>query len=80
MIYFLLNSYNTSSLLDPDPHSQYGSGCRGAKTMRVDVDPDPQYFLLDHYYLKIRSCPFVIRKDLMYSYFSSARINGTQIL
>jgi hypothetical protein len=75
MIYFLLNTYNTSSLLDPDP--QYGSGSRGAKTMWVDADPDPQYFFLDHYCVKIRSCPFVIRSDLMY--FLSARVNETQI-
>jgi hypothetical protein len=24
-------------LLDPDPHSQYGSGCRTAKSMRIQI-------------------------------------------
>ncbi len=28
-------------LPDPDPHSQYGSGSKAAKWMRIQVDPDP---------------------------------------
>jgi hypothetical protein len=72
--------YNTSLLLDPDPHSQYGSGSRGAKSIRIDAEPDLQHFFLDHHIVKIRSCLFVIGKDLMYPYFSSAKVNGTQIL
>ncbi len=29
-------------LLTPDPHSQYGSGSRTAKSMGIHADPDPQ--------------------------------------
>ncbi len=31
--------------LDPDPHSQYGSGSRTAKWMRIHAAPDPQHCL-----------------------------------
>jgi hypothetical protein len=37
---FVLSS--VSLLLDPDPHSQYGSGSRRAKSVRVHPDSDPQ--------------------------------------
>jgi hypothetical protein len=29
-------------LLDPDPHSKYGSGSKSARSMLTHVDPDPQ--------------------------------------
>ncbi len=31
-------------LLDPDPHSQYGSESKTAEWMRIQVDPDPQHW------------------------------------
>ncbi len=33
--------WTISLLLDPDPHSQYGSGSRRAKLMRIHEDPYP---------------------------------------
>ncbi len=35
--------WSISMLLDPDQHSQYGSGSRTAKRMRISADSDPQH-------------------------------------
>jgi hypothetical protein len=40
-----------SLLLDPDPHSQYGSGFRRAKSIRIHADTVPQ-----HCSIQILSC------------------------
>ncbi len=37
--------WQVTMILDPDPHSQYGSGSRTAKSMRIHADPDPQHCL-----------------------------------
>jgi hypothetical protein len=42
-IRFVGKYWSISLLLDPDPHSQYGTGCRRAKSMRFQADPDPQH-------------------------------------
>jgi len=31
------------TVLDPDPYSQYGSGSRGAISMRIHMDPGPTH-------------------------------------
>jgi hypothetical protein len=40
-IRFLCKLWPISMLLDPDPHSQYGSGSKTAKRIRIYVDPEP---------------------------------------
>jgi hypothetical protein len=38
---FIFKFWSVSMLLDPDLHSQYGSGSRAAKLVRIQADPDP---------------------------------------
>jgi len=33
------------TVLDPNPYSQYGSGSRGAISIRIHMDPDPKHWL-----------------------------------
>jgi len=35
-------------LLDPDPHSQYRSESKTAKSMRIQADPDPQHWFQEN--------------------------------
>jgi hypothetical protein len=42
---------------DPNPHSQYGSGSRTAKSVRTHADSDPQYWYhMYRTYLTIGTC------------------------
>ncbi len=41
-IRFICKFWSISLLLNPDPHSQNGSGSRRAKSKWIHVDPDPQ--------------------------------------
>jgi hypothetical protein len=43
-------------LLDPDPHSKYGSGSKTAKSMQIHTDSDPLH--LSIYFLVQNSCFF----------------------
>ncbi len=40
---FICYLWSISMLLDPDPHSQYRSGSRTAKSIRIHADPDQQH-------------------------------------
>jgi len=56
---------------DLDPYSQYGSGSRGAISIRINVDPDP-----DQKHWK----PEKMIKDVMFFSNSSQTYEGTVIL
>jgi len=42
---FLLDTILTILDLDPDPYFQYGSGSRGAISIRIHMDPDPKHWV-----------------------------------
>ncbi len=44
-VYMSCKLLSVSLLLDPDPHSQYGSGSRITKSMWIHAEPDPQHWL-----------------------------------
>jgi hypothetical protein len=50
---------NFSLLLDPDQHSQYGSGSKTANGLRIQVDPDRIYNTAYRY-----STPYKLRGNV----------------
>ncbi len=45
---FICKFWSMSILLDPDAYSQYGSGSRTAKRMRIHVDLNTQHWSCQH--------------------------------
>ncbi len=52
-------------LLDPDPHSQYGSGSKTAKWMRTHADSDPQHWFKIILLLKLQECEQISRYKMV---------------
>jgi len=45
-IFFLFGHILTVLDSDPDPYTQYGSGFRGAISIRIHMDLDPKHWLI----------------------------------